>query len=273
MVSEFAYRDCKVVTPNCEGKKISIITVCYNSAVTIRDTIESVLTQDYLNIEYIIVDGASKDGTMDIVRQYGDKIDRVISEPDNGIYDAMNKGIGVATGDIIGLLNADDFYADGTVLESVSQCFLKDNVDIVYGDLCYVRKDKPTEIVRYWKSSEYKPDKFKHGWVPPHPTFFVRRNVYQKNDGLYDTGFKLASDFELMLRCLFAKKMNSRYLPKVLVKMRLGGKTNQSLTNIFSQNLEIFRAFKKNKLEISVFTFVFGKIVSRVKQFLVRPRL
>ncbi len=251
--------------------KLSIITVCYNAESTISDCLQSVIDQNYSDIEHIVIDGGSTDATVKVINEYSTRVTTLISEPDNGIYDAMNKGLRLATGDVVGFLNADDFYATNDVLESVAECFLESRVDVVYGDLCYVKRSKPTEIVRYWRSSEYKPGKFERGWVPPHPTFFVTRNLYEQAGGYYDTDFKLAADFELIVRYLSVNKFHSRYLPKIFVYMRLGGETNQSITNILNQNREILRAFKKNGLKTSIFYFIIGKFVSRTRQFLIRP--
>ncbi|MGA1846340.1 glycosyltransferase family 2 protein [Deferribacter abyssi] len=228
--------------------KVSIITVVYNNKDTIKDAIESVLSQTYKNIEYIIIDGASTDGTVDIIRNYGDKIDKFISEKDNGIYDAMNKGIKLASGDIVGILNSDDFYVDNRVIEKVVDVFENNNCDSLYGDLVYVNKDNIDKIVRYWKSREYKEGLFKKGWHPAHPTFFVKREVYEKY-GMFNLDFKIAADYELMLRFLEKYKITTAYLPEVMVKMRVGGESNRSIKNIIRANIECYKAWKINKLQ------------------------
>jgi len=251
--------------------KLSIVTVCVNAESTILEALESVKRQTYSDVEHIVVDGSSRDGTMKVIESNPSRITTMVSEPDNGIYDAMNKGIALAKGDIVGFLNADDFYAVDTVLESVAKCFQDTDIDVVYGDICYVKRNRPTKIVRYWKSSEYRPGQFERGWCPPHPTFFVRREIYEQPGGYYDTGFKLAADFELIVRYLAVNRLRSRYLPEVLVKMRMGGETNRNLSNILSQNREILKALKLNGLKTSVIQFVIGKILSRTRQFLVRP--
>lgn len=245
--------------------KVSIITVVYKNKDTIKDAIESVLNQTYKNIEYIIVDGASTDGTVEIIKSYGNKIDKFISEPDNGIYDAMNKGIKLATGDIIGFLNSDDFYASNNVLEKVTNEFIDKKVDSVYGDLVYVDNKDVTKVVRYWKSKPYKEGLFKKGWHPPHPTFFVKREIYEKY-GKFRLEFKIAADYELMLRFLEKHKISTAYIPKVLVKMRVGGKSNQSIKNILKANLECYRAWKVNGLKINPVKLLL-KPLSKILQY------
>lgn len=229
--------------------KISIITVVYNNRETIKDAIESVLSQSYSDIEYIIIDGNSNDGTVEIIKEHSEKIAFFISENDKGIYDAMNKGIKVSTGDVIGILNSDDLYQDLTVIEAVMDQFIQDSeIDIVYGDLVYVKSDNTDHIVRKWKSETYYKRYFENGNVPPHPSLFVTSKVY-KQAGVFETNYKLAADYELMLRIFKKHNFNSKYIDKVLVKMRLGGATNQSISNIIKQNKEILAAWKNNKLK------------------------
>lgn len=248
--------------------KISIITVCYNSAATIQDTIDSVASQTYPEIEHIVVDGASRDNTMEIVRA-APSVTNYVSEPDHGIYDAMNKGIAMSTGDIIGTLNSDDFYMHKDVLAHVAAVFDDPRVDACYADLIYIDQHDPQKIVRYWKSRPFKPGLFKRGWMPAHPTFFVRRKYYEEL-GDFDLDFKLQADFELTMRFLELFRINSVYLPEVIVKMRAGGVSNQSLRNIVKGNIEAYRACKKNHLGISLLFSLF-KILSRLPQFFRRP--
>ena len=250
--------------------KISIITVCYNSAATITDTIESVLAQTYPNIEYIIIDGASKDKTLDIILSYQNKIQKIITEPDHGIYDAMNKGIMLSTGDVIGFINADDFYPGPDIIEQVVLAFKQSMVDAVYGDLCYVKSNDPKVVVRYWRSSLFKLGSFGRGWCPPHPTFFVRRHIYEKH-GLFDLNITIAADVELMMRFLEIHNISVQYLSIVLVIMRLGGTTNRSLGNIIRQNTEVLRALDSHGLRYSWWKFILNKVWVRGKQFFVRP--
>lgn len=245
---------------------ISVITPAYNSSGTIADAINSLLTQTHKGVEHIIVDGGSTDSTCGIVASFGDKIARFVSEPDGGIYDAMNKGVRLATGDIIGILNSDDMYADKSALARVVAAFENPEVDACYGDLVYVSPGNIDKPVRFWKSSPYKPGSFLSGWVPPHPTFFARRRVYEKY-GAFDLSFPLAADFELMLRFLHCHKINSCYIPATIMKMRLGGATNKSLGNIIRQNIEILRAGCKNGIGLGARWFL-GKSYDRFKQYM-----
>ncbi len=249
--------------------KISVITVVYNSAGTIRDAILSVLAQTYENIEYIIVDGASIDGTVDIINEYRGKIEAFVSEPDGGIYDAMNKGIRLAKGDVIGFLNSDDMYQDSRVVEKIAQAFANSKTDACYGDLVYVDKDETEKVVRYWKSRPFKKGLYQCGWMPAHPTFYVRRRIYQKF-GDFDLEFKLQSDFEITTRFLEVYGITTTYLPEILVRMRAGGATNRSIRNVIRGNIEAYRACKKNGLDITPF-FIVRKIMSRIPQFFSLP--
>lgn len=245
--------------------KVSIITVSYNSASTIEHTINSVINQDYPDIEYIIVDGKSTDGTLDTIKKYENKISKTISEKDEGIYFAINKGIQLATGDIIGILNSDDFYVHGRVISKVVQTFISKNADAVYADLVYVLKDDTGKIFRYWKAGEYKHGLFKKGWMPPHPTFFVKKEVYDKY-GLYNTKLFLAADYELMLRFIHKMKISLSYLPQVIVKMRVGGKGNISFSQRLKANREDRLAWKLNGLKPGLFTLVLKPLL-KVKQY------
>ena len=250
--------------------KISVITVCYNSAKTIGNTLRSVREQTHSDIEHIIVDGSSDDDTLKVVKAEGLHVAKVVSERDKGIYDAMNKGIALASGEIVAFINADDFYASPCILTTVAAAFEKSGADCCYGDLCYVSQVDPTRTVRYWRSANFVPKAFEKSWCPPHPTFFVRRSVYQRLGG-FDLSFRIAADFELMARYLEADGISSHYIPEVLVKMRLGGTTNRSLSNIFEQNIEIRRALAKNGLHFSLVSFVLNKLVTRAAQFVRRP--
>ncbi|MFN6379387.1 MAG: glycosyltransferase family 2 protein [Flavobacteriales bacterium] len=246
--------------------KVSIVTICYNSAETIRETIESVISQTYKDIEYIIVDGASKDNTCDIVRSFGDRISRFVSEPDRGIYDAMNKGVKLATGDVIGILNSDDFYADANVITDIVSTFEKTNALGVYADLVYVNRDNVDKITRTWKSGVYEEGKFLFGWMPPHPTFFVKREVYQTY-GHYTTELRSSSDYEFMLRVIHKEKISVGYLPRVITKMRVGGQSNVTLTNRKKANREDRRAWEMNGLKPYFFTIAL-KPLRKIPQFL-----
>ncbi len=244
--------------------KVSVITVCFNAANTIENAIKSVLSQTYPDIEYIIIDGASIDRTLEIIRRYENNISKLITEPDNGIYDALNKGIRLSTGDIIGFLHADDFYAHENVIKKVVQCINSKNVDSCYGDLVYIDRKNPKRIIRYWKSRPYKENLFKRGWMPPHPAFFVKRWVYEKY-GLFDTHFKIAADYEIMLRFLYKYKISTWYIPEVLVKMRVGGISNRNLKNIIKKSIEDYKACRINKLKGCIFTIIL-KNISKIPQ-------
>jgi len=224
---------------------ISIITVVWNNKDTIRDAIESVLSQTYKNIEYIIIDGASTDGTVEIIKCYGNEISKFISEPDNGLYDAMNKGIKLATGDIIGILNSDDVYINNQVIEKVVKVFQEKKVDSVYADLVYVRPDALENVVRHYDSSHFHPDKFAYGWMPAHPTFFVKREMYKKY-GYFKTDYKIAADYELLVRFLKKYKISYYYLNEIIVKMRTGGVSTSGLKSNYILNKEIIQACKEN---------------------------
>lgn len=250
--------------------KISIITVCYNSADTITDTIASVASQQYNDKEHIIVDGASRDSTMDIVKS-ADSITRYISEPDKGIYDGMNKGLKLATGDVIGLLNADDFYTNHTVLTQVAEVFKQPNIQACFANLVYVDQDDTSHVVRYWKSRPYQQGLFKSGWMPPHPTFFVRKEVYEQY-GLFDLSYKIAADFELLFRFIEQKNIPTAYIDNVLVNMRTGGTTNKNLKNIWLQNIEIINTLKAAYPDFSITKFILGKLFNRTWQFIQKPK-
>ena len=252
--------------------KISLITVCFNSGATIEDTIKSVANQTYPNIEYLVVDGLSTDNTSNIVKSFTGIITKAISEKDSGLYDAMNKGIALASGDIIGLINSDDILADDSVLQRVSKVFLDNpEIEACYGDLCYVKSNDLTKVVRYWRSHSYHHGLFKKGWVPPHPTLYVRREVYQKYGG-FDLSYRIAADFEIMLRFIATYRIKTAYIPQVLVKMRLGGTTNRNFKNILLQNLEIRRALRSHNMSSSLVGFIAHKGLSRFLQFIQRPQ-
>jgi glycosyltransferase involved in cell wall biosynthesis len=248
--------------------KVSIITITYNSAETVEDTIQSVLSQDYPNIEYIIVDGASKDDTMAIVNRYQDKIATIISEPDKGIYDAMNKGICAATGDVIGILNSDDFYADNSVISDIVKAIQKDDADACYSDLVYVDRTAKDKVIRSWKSGEYRHGDFMRGWMPPHPTFFVKRMYYEMH-GLYNLQLRSAADYELMLRFIHKHGISLAYLPRVITKMRAGGQSNVTLKNRWKANKEDRLAWKMNGLQPGFLTLI-RKPLSKLLQYLPR---
>lgn len=249
--------------------KISVITVSYNSAATIEDTLHSVSEQTHLDIEHIVIDGGSNDDTVLLVKAHGKRVGKIISERDSGIYDAMNKGLALATGDVVGFLNSDDVYADTETLQRVAQAFRDPQVDVVYGDLVFVAQDDPDRVVRYWKSSAYAPGACATGWMPPHPTFYARRAVYEKH-GDFDLAFPVAADFEMALRLLDKAHVRSRYIPTVLVRMRMGGESTRSLKSVFLQNRETSQACLKHGLPGGS-RFVLRRLLSKLSQFLNRP--
>lgn len=245
--------------------KISIITVCYNSEKTIEETIQSVLQQDCPDIEYIVLDGKSIDKTLEIVNKYKSKISKIISERDNGMYFAINKGIKIASGEVVGLLHSDDLLASNKILSKIANEFILKKVDCVYGDLVYVNKNDAEKVFRYWQSKEYYDGIFKTGWMPPHPTFYVKKNIFEKY-GYYRTDFKTAADYELMLRFLHKFKISVSYLNEVIVKMRVGGKSNMNLRNRIVANLDDRRAWKINGLKPGLWTLTI-KPLSKLTQF------
>jgi len=253
--------------------KVSVITITHNSDSTINDCLASVKLQKYNHIEHIIVDGGSTDQTLSILNSNIAQIAVLISEPDRGIYDAMNKGINIATGDIICFLNSDDFYENNEVIYKAVKEFKKDpSLDACYADLIYVDKFDISKTVRYVKSGEFKEGLFSKGWCPPHPTFFVRRSVYERF-GNFDLNYHLASDVELMMRFLEVQKINARYIPELWIKMRLGGITNKNFKNILIQNKEVLHALKNHNLSVNWISFFINKIINRGLQFLKRPKV
>jgi glycosyltransferase involved in cell wall biosynthesis len=247
--------------------KISIITVTFNSEQYLKNCIESVLNQEYRNLEYIVIDGKSTDRTPQIIEYFGNRIEQFISEPDYGIYDAMNKGINLATSGIIGILNSDDVYQDTQVLSDVMACFEKDpELDILYGNLVYVKSNDINTVVRKWKTCQFYNNFFENGNVPPHPSLFVRSHVYQIA-GLFDLKYKLAADYEFMLRIFKKHNFKFQYLDRIMVKMRLGGATNKNYKNIISGNMEILHSWKKNGLNIP-FRLIPLKIIKRLIQYI-----
>ena len=231
--------------------KVSIITVAFNSAATIRDTIESVLSQDYPQIEYIVVDGGSTDGTLDIAKEYGSRIDRLVSEPDRGIYDAMNKRIGLATGDVIGFLNSDDMYIDSKAVSQLMAAMNSQKTDCVFADLIYVAPDNTSKVLRYYNSARFKPSLFQYGWMPAHPTFFAKKSAYE-NSGLFSLDYKIAADFELLVRMLAVNSASYAYLPKPIVRMRAGGVSTSGLKHSLLLNREIVKACQANGINTNL---------------------
>ena len=242
--------------------------MCFNSNDVIKSCLDSVQSQKNVDVEHIVIDGGSTDGTLLFLQSRRHQITELISEPDEGIYHAMNKGIKIATGDIIGFLNSDDFYADNNVLSDVLSTFQKnESLEACYADLLYVSKLNLKKNIRYWKSSKYIPGSFSRGWSPPHPTFFVRSLIYKKQ-GSFNLNYMIASDVELMMRFLEINKINVEYVPKLWVIMRMGGTSNNKLANILLQNREILNALKSHGLKTNKINFFVNKIISRGLQFL-----
>ena len=249
--------------------KISIITVCCNSAKYIRSAIESVRRQTYNNIEYIIIDGCSSDTTVDIIKSYEPLFDgrlKWISEKDEGIYDAMNKGIRMATGDIVGILNSDDLYIDTFVIEDIVKQIQNNDVNTLYGNIRFVKPDDIEKTIRIWNSSKFIPNSFRRGWHPPHPAFFVKKNVYDEY-GTFDTSLDISADFELMLRFLEKYRVSTVYYDRFIVKMRLGGESTGSLKQIIHGNKNVLKAFEKNDIRVS-FLYPFYRLIPKLFQFL-----
>jgi glycosyltransferase involved in cell wall biosynthesis len=230
--------------------KVSIITVCYNSASHVEDAINSVAAQDYGNIEHIIIDGGSTDGTIALLEKHDGRIASWISEPDRGIYDAMNKGIGMATGEVIGLLNSDDFYYNSSIISQVAAAFEDQKIDAVYGDLIFIDPENLNRTVRTYSSAKWSPVRFARGYMPAHPTFFVRRKYYEKF-GLFETDYRIAADYEMLIRLLFVNKLKYKYLPLTMVKMRKGGVSSSGIKSNIVLNREIVRACRKHGIKTS----------------------
>jgi glycosyltransferase involved in cell wall biosynthesis len=247
--------------------KLSIITATYNSAATVADTLASVAGQTYPQVEHVIVDGLSKDNTLVIVADFP-HVAQVHSGKDKGIYDAMNKGLDLATGEVIGILNSDDVYAHHDVLQKVMACFQDASVDAVYADLQYVAADDLNRVIRTWRSGQGNARSFYYGWMPPHPTFFVRRRVYDQM-GNFNLELRSAADYELMLRAFVKHQIRVQYIPEILVKMRAGGMSNASLKNRLRANKEDRRAWEINGIQPYFFT-TYLKPLRKITQFLIR---
>jgi len=245
--------------------KISIITAAFNSAATIKDTLQSISSQDYRQIEHLVIDGASKDNTLEIVKKF-QHVSHIVSEKDGGIYDAMNKGIGLATGEVIGILNSDDIYTNDTVISKVMNAFQDPSVDIVYADLRYVKYDDLNKITRTWHSGSFSKSKFYFGWMPPHPTLFVRKKVYDQA-GKFNCALVSAADYEFMLRVMLKNDYRVQYIPEVLVKMRTGGMSNATLGHRIRANREDREAWRLNHIRPYFFTIPF-KPLRKIFQFI-----
>lgn len=225
--------------------KITVVTAVFNRANTIVQAVESVLSQSHHDIELLVQDGGSTDGSLKVLQQIEDPRLHIVSETDRGIYDAINRAIARATGDVIGLMHSDDFFASPDILAKVAHAFEDPDIDGVYGDLTYVSAQEPERVIRYWQAGTYTPAKLRRGWMPPHPTLYLRREVSEKH-GLYDTSFRIAADYDAMLRYLVKGQIRLAYVPEVLVNMRVGGESNRSLERLVRKSREDYRAIREN---------------------------
>ena len=248
--------------------KISLITVTYNSEKYLTQCIESVQKQDYTDLEHIIIDGKSTDNTVSIIKKYEGKIAKWVSETDKGMYDAINKGIAMATGDVIGLLNSDDILVSSDVISCIAQTFKEQNVDSVYGDLEYVDQDNTDKIYRVWKGQKYRRNLFKMGWMPGHPTFYIKKSLIDKYGG-YESHYFTAADYEFMARYLFKHRISSYYLPKLIVKMRRGGASNKSISQRLRANRRDYLAMKKNNIPMPFVVSILKPLI-KIHQYTVR---
>ena len=250
--------------------KISIITVCFNSEEFIRDTIESVLSQDYSEIEYIIIDGLSKDNTMHIITEYQSKITKIVSEPDQGIYDAMNKGIQLATGDVIGILNSDDFFEDTQVISDVVNCFHSaPEASLIFGDVVFVDPLNTQKITRFYSSKKFRSWKLRFGWMPPHPATFIKKTAYDKY-GLYSQQYVISADYELFVRMLMVHKLVYVRINKVIVRMRTGGISTSGVKSSFLMNFEIVKGCRENGIYTNTI-FLLLKIPFKIFELIKKP--
>jgi glycosyltransferase involved in cell wall biosynthesis len=252
--------------------KVSIITVTYNSAATLQDTLESVKSQDYPDIEHILVDGGSKDGTVSIIRAYP-HVAKYVSEKDDGLYDAINKGIRMSTGDVVGILNSDDFFPNDKVISRMVACLKGNNADAVYGDIAFVRPSNLQRVIRLYSARKFHPRRFAYGFMPPHPSVYIKRNFYEKY-GLYKLDYEIAADYELLIRFLYNKGLKSVYHPETMVYMRTGGVSNKNIMSRYTLNKEIVKACRENgirtnmlKLSLKYFSKVFEYIKPSVKNY------
>jgi len=244
--------------------KISVVTAVYNRKQTIGQALDSVLSQSYPVVESVVIDGASTDGTLDVLETYRSRVGVLISERDQGIYDALNKGIQHATGDVLGFMHADDVFQNSEVLSKIADVFQDSSIDAVYGDLVYVQHGDITKVIRYWKSGFYDADTLRRGWMPPHPTFYVRRSVYERLGG-FDTRYRIAADYDTVLRFLAVNRIRAAYIPEVLVRMRAGGISNSSLKNILCKSREDLDVLRRNK--VGGGSALFMKNFSKLGQF------
>lgn len=247
--------------------RISVVTAVFNRASTLDECLRSVQAQHWPEIEHILIDGGSTDGSMDIVRRHRHHLAHVVSEPDKGVYDALNKGLAAASGDVVGFLHTDDAYTSAQSLDAVAHAFENPAVDAVYGDLVYVSKDDTSRVVRYWQAGTFQRQRLTQGWMPPHPTFYARRSVYARLGG-FDTRYRIAADYENMLRLLWHGQVQPAYIPQVLVRMRMGGVSNNSLSNLLRKSREDYAALRQNG--IGGLQALLLKNVTKLPQFVAR---
>lgn len=245
--------------------KVSIITVTYNSEKFLEDCIHSVQGQHFKNIEHIIIDGKSTDGTVGIIKKYENGIARWVSEPDNGIYDAINKGMAMATGDVIGILNSDDVLDNDDVITKIVKTFVSQKTDVVYGDLEVVAQDDTNKVLRIWKGQPFNRNRFKYGWMPAHPTFYVKRSLIEQFGG-YETHYFTAADYEFMARYLYKHKVSATYLPSLIVRMRTGGASNVNLKQRLRANRRDYLAMRRNKIPFPLIASILKPLI-KVHQF------
>lgn len=227
--------------------RISVVTAVYNRADTIGQALDSVLSQTQTNVDSVVIDGASTDETCNVLERYRSRLSVLVSEPDRGIYDALNKGIRCSHGDVVGFLHADDLFANNDVLRKISKVFDELDVEAVYGDLVYVDKNDPGKVLRYWKAGSFDRSKLLRGWMPPHPTFYVRRSVYERL-GLFDTRYRIAADYDSIIRFLFVAGIKVAYVPEMFVRMRVGGVSNRSVRTIVQKSLEDYDIIRSHGL-------------------------
>lgn len=245
--------------------KISVITAVYNRVATIGDALDSVRAQTWPDVQHVVIDGASTDGTLELLQARRNEIAVLVSEPDNGIYDALNKGIAQATGDVIGLMHSDDLYADEHVLADIAAAFNDTRVDAVYGDLDYVAQDDTSRVIRRWRSGDFSPALLSRGWMPPHPTLYLRRRVIERW-GAFDASYRIAADYDAVLRYFGRGGIRPAYVSRVLVKMRLGGESNRSISRVLRKSREDYAALRRN--QAGGFIALAYKNLSKVRQFL-----
>lgn len=248
--------------------ELSIITVVLNNEISIEHALQSVISQKNRNYEYIVIDGGSSDNTLEVIKKHEKNISKFITGKDKGIYDAMNQGISLSSGKYIGFLNSDDVFAEDKTLAFIKEIIKKEDPDVIYGDIEYVDKNDVEKVIRYWDSKEFNSKNLKYGWMPPHPSFYIKKEVYDKH-GFYDLKYKISADYDLMTRILLDKTLKVSYLPKVFVRMRVGGESNR-FSNVFKKLCEDFRIIKSNK--IGGLSTLFLKSFLKIPQYFINKK-